>query len=210
MTIEEFVDALALEESALCENFYKEKIQRNNLIIYLEEMMKIGTDILFVGEAPGYLGCAITGIPFTDERIIKQYSFLPGKYVTKGCQKESAKAMWDVLQDSKRIPLLWNAFPLHPYEAGNIKSNRTPTQAEKKAIGEKYIKFIMDMFEIKRVYAVGVQAYDTLKRMDIAIFDKDKEKSYIRHPSYGGKRQCQEKIREIFENESNAQKALKG
>jgi DNA polymerase len=63
MTIKEFVDALALEESALCENFYKEKIQRNNLIIYLEEMMKIGTDILFVGEAPGESE-DLSGIPF--------------------------------------------------------------------------------------------------------------------------------------------------
>jgi len=63
---------------------------------------------------------------------------------------------------------------------------------------EKYIKYIIDLFHIEEVYAVGLQAFDTLRSMDIEGFDKTKEKSYIRHPSYGGRKQCQEKIKEIF------------
>ena len=199
MTINEFISELALEESSLCENFYTDENKRNNLKVYLEEMLKLKPKVLFVGEAPGYLGCAITGIPFTDERVIKEYECLPGIYVINGCQREkSAKAMWDILKGLDEIPLLWNAFPLHPYKKGNTKTNRPPSEMEKKRIGEKYIKYIIDLFEIKEVYAVGLQAFDTLKRMDVVIFDKNKEISYIRHPSYGGKKLCQEKIKEIY------------
>lgn len=199
MTIYDFVNELASEESSLCENFYTDENKRYNLKVYLEEMQKLKPEVLFVGEAPGYLGCVKTGIPFTDERIIKEYKCLSGVYIINGYQKEkSAKAIWDVLKDLKKIPLLWNVFPLHPHKMGNKKSNRVPSDAEKKDIGEKYIKYIIDLFEIKEVYAIGLQAFDTLKRMDIAIFDKNKEKSYIRHPSYGGRKQCQEKIKMIF------------
>ena len=199
MTIDEFVDELALEESSLCNNFYTDEDIRNNLKVYLEEMMKLKPKVLFVGEAPGYLGCAKTGIPFTDERIIKEYKCLPGVYKISGCQKEkSAKAIWDVLREIDDIPLLWNAFPLHPHKADNKRINRTPNEMEKTLIGEKYIKYIIDLFEIERVYAIGLQAFNTLKRMDIVNFDKEKKRSYVRHPSYGGKKQCQEKMKEIF------------
>lgn len=199
MTIEEFVNELSLEKRKLCENFYKDEDRKNNLITYLKEMEKLKPRVLFIGEAPGYLGCAITGIPFTDERVIKEYNCIPGNYVIKGSQKEkSAKALWDVLKETDSVPLLWNAFPLHPYKEGNVRSNRQPTLSEKKEIGEKYIKYIIDLFNIEEVYAVGLQAFDTLRRMDIEGFDKTKEKSYIRHPSYGGRKQCQEKIRGIL------------
>ena len=199
MTIEQFVNELSLEERELCENFYKDENKRNNLINFLKEMLKQKPRVLFVGEAPGYLGCAITGIPFTDERVLKEYNCIPGSYVIKGSQKErSAKALWDVLKEMDKVPLLWNAFPLHPYKEGNISSNRQPTSSEKKEIGEKYIKYIIELFNIEEVYAVGLQAFDTLRSMDIEGFDITKEKSYIRHPSYGGRKQCQEKIKEIF------------
>lgn len=38
----------------------------HNLSIYIERMLEIKPTILFMGEAPGYRGCGITGIPFTD------------------------------------------------------------------------------------------------------------------------------------------------
>ena len=201
ITIEKFVEGLSLEqENEECENFYKDENKRNNLRIYLVEMMKLKPEILFVGEAPGYLGCAVTGIPFTDERVLNEYKALPGDYITYGMKKErSAKAMWDVLRDIEKLPVLWNSFPLHPHKFGNIKSNRVPSNIEKQKIGEKYIKYIIDLFGIEEVYAVGLQAFNTLKEMKVSGFYADREKSYIRHPSYGGKEECQEKIRRIFE-----------
>ena len=116
ITIEKFVEELSLEqENEECENFYKDENKRNNLRIYLVEMMKLKPKILFVGEAPGYLGCAVTGIPFIDERVLNEYKALPGDYITYGMKKErSAKAMWDVLRDIEKLPVLWNSFPLHP------------------------------------------------------------------------------------------------
>ena len=200
MNIEKFIEELSLEkESKICENFYKDERKKNNLRIYLEEMMKTDPKILFVGEAPGCDGCAITGIPFTDERIIREYNALPGQYSVCGYEKEkSAKAVWDVLKNVEKLPLLWNSFPLHPHKAGNRMTNRTPSVSEKQEIGEKYIRYIIELFNIEKIYAIGVQAFDMLKEMNIKEFDPLRETSYIRHPSHGGQKQCQEKIKEIL------------
>lgn len=202
ITTEEFVENIAAEEeNGEYENFYKNEKQRYNLKVYLSEMAKLKPGVLLVGEAPGYLGCAKTGIPFTDERIIHEYNILPGKerYIADGCQKErTAKAMWDILNGVERLPLLWNAFPLHPYKKGKLKSNRKPNGKELD-IGKKYICEIIKLFEIEKVYAVGVQAFNTLKNIKTDKFISERNKSYIRHPSYGGKEECREQIRKIFE-----------
>ena len=202
MTIDEFINELSHEkETEYFENFYKDENKRNNLKAYLEEMKKIHPKVLLVGEAPGYLGCAITGVPFTDERVIKDYNeILPGEYKVNGYQKErTARAMWDVVKELGQVPLFWNSFPLHPHKVGNVKSNCPPRYEDKNNIGKKYIQYIIQMFEIEKVYAVGLQAFNTLKEMDVNGFEGTKEKSYIRHPSYGGKTECQNKIREIFD-----------
>lgn len=204
MTIEDFVNELSSEQDTeYFDNFYRDEDKKYNLKIYLYEMKKLNPDILFVGEAPGYLGCAITGVPFTDERIIKDYKdFLPGEYRIKGYQKErTAKAMWDIMRETGKLPLLWNSFPLHPHKSGNIQSNCAPRNKDKQTIGRKYIKYLLYIFDIKEIYAIGCQAFNTLKGMDLDGFAGTKEKSYIRHPSYGGKTECYKKIKEIFKVE---------
>ena len=45
-------------------------IRRNNLSLYLHELLSRQTKILLLGEAPGYQGCRLTGIPFTSEHIL--------------------------------------------------------------------------------------------------------------------------------------------
>lgn len=40
---------------------------RHNLSLYIEQMLYVQPTFLFIGEAPRYRGCGITGIPFTDE-----------------------------------------------------------------------------------------------------------------------------------------------
>src|SRR5205823_6053994 len=45
-------------------------IRRANLRLYLEQMASLRPVALLVGEAPGYRGCRLTGIPFTSEFII--------------------------------------------------------------------------------------------------------------------------------------------
>lgn len=195
--IEKLVQRLAVEEeNRERENFYKNENQQHNLKVYLSEMAVMKPKALLIGEAPGYLGCARTGVPFTDERVIRECNILPGRerYITPGGQKErTARAMWDALARAEALPLLWNAFPLHPHEKDKPGSNRAPNKAEIN-IGKKYICDIVEIFEIKKIYAVGMKAFNALSSLNIDGFIPEKNKSYIRHPSYGGKGEFEEQI----------------
>ncbi len=172
-------------------NFYSAKrtnLQRANLERYLMFMSEQHSDTLLVGEAPGYNGCRLTGVPFSSEHIIREgvcdgkvFGIHNGyKASTKRVKKEqSASAMWSVLEGLDTLPLLWNAFPFHPYNEGNIDSNRKPN-AKELAIGRYYLKELIEMFQIKDVIAVGNVADTVLIKMGI-------EHTKVRHPSYGGK-----------------------
>ena len=50
-------------------------IRRENLRHYLSKMLKIKPTKLLLGEAPGYKGCGITGVPFSSERIFNENKF---------------------------------------------------------------------------------------------------------------------------------------
>ena len=45
-------------------------LKRKNLFLYLQQMAKLNPHVLLVGEAPGYRGCRLTGVPFTSEFIL--------------------------------------------------------------------------------------------------------------------------------------------
>ena len=128
--IQKFIDELSTyKDSDTYENQFINEIQRNNLYLYLSEMVKIKPTIMLLGEAPGYLGCKLTGIPFTDENILNSNKFVPGngQYKTYGMQKEdSATAIWQVFEETNFMSLLWNSFPFHPHKKGLVSSNRTP------------------------------------------------------------------------------------
>ena len=115
-------------------NFYSAKrtnLQRSNLERYFMFMWEQKSEILLVGEAPGYNGCRLTGVPFSFEDIIRNgvskgrvFGVHNGyKASTKKVKKEqSASAMWSVLETLDSLPLLWNAFPFHPHkEAADLQ-----------------------------------------------------------------------------------------
>lgn len=179
-------------------NFYSAKrtnLQRSNLERYFMFMWEQKSEILLVGEAPGYNGCRLTGVPFSSEDIIRNgvskgrvFGVHNGyKASTKRAKKEqSASAMWSVLETLDSLPLLWNAFPFHPYKEGNILSNRKPN-AKELEIGSHYLKELIEIFEIKDVIAVGNVADETLSKMNI-------QHTKVRHPSYGGKNLFKEQL----------------
>ncbi len=187
-------------------NFYNAKrtnLQRSNLQRYLAFMNEKGTDVLLVGEAPGYNGCRLTGVPFTSEYIIKEgackgelFGIKNGyKASEKRVKKEqSAAAMWSVLEEMEVLPLLWNAFPFHPYKKGQPDSNRKPT-AKELEIGKDYLFELIELFDIKKVIAVGNVAEHILSRMEIAHLK-------VRHPSYGGKKEFKEQLRYNLKKEN--------
>lgn len=197
--IQKFIDELSTyKESHTYENQFINEIQRNNLYLYLSEMMKIKPTVMLLGEAPGYLGCKLTGIPFTDENILISNKFVPGngKYKTYGMQKEdSATAIWQAFEDANFLPLLWNSFPFHPHNEGEINTNRTPKAFEIRDIGVHFISELCNIYNIQSIYAVGRKAENTVKKFYSSRLPKDE--AYIRHPAHGGQIICKNQIKII-------------
>ena len=163
-------------------------MRRHNLSLYLRRMAERQPRLLLLGEAPGYRGCRVTGVPFTSESILLDeacpldlFGAAAGFRGGGGrLQREaSATAVWSALADLNRLPLLWNAFPYHPHRPDEPDSNRPPTAAEL-ATGREFVVLLLDLFAIERVIAVGNKAAVALEQWGI-------DAAKVRHPSHGGR-----------------------
>lgn len=161
------------------------KHTRQNLFLYLRAMSKMSSHTLLVGEAPGYHGCRWTGVPFTSEKVIFSHqssqSLLNQDYYVSPERhaEQTATIVWNVLDQLHRYPLMWNAFPFHPFQRDNPTKNRTPTMKELK-MGSVFLDELIHLYDIKTIIAVGNKAENTLSRIGINCYK-------IRHPSHGGK-----------------------
>lgn len=189
-----FIRALAdaeVGESAF--NQYLHPTRRSNLHLYLTDMLSRKPSTLLVGEAPGYQGSRLTGVPFMSEHIllngiesIGMFGAHRGyvktdEYPDRIWKEPSATIVWGALgniPDPRQLPLIWAAFPFHPH-AGDPHTNRAPTSQELE-IGRPFLHDLIDIFGIKNLIAVGNQAHKTLGIMG---YDVPK----VRHPSHGGK-----------------------
>ena len=115
--------------------------------------------MLLVGEAAGYRGARVSGIPFTSER---QLTGAPPAEATATIVHRVLDELG--LTDSV---LLWNVVPTHP---GTATANRAPTRREVEA----GVPFAREVARGRRVLAVG--------RIAEAALDAP----YVRHPSHGG------------------------
>jgi len=197
-----FLDALAGTEVSdrACNQFSRtdgdarmNAVRRRNLRLYLEDLDAIGPRAILIGEAPSYRGGRLTGIPFVSESLMLEgvehtrgrvlsveRGFRKATVAPKPSTEASATMVWGTIRGIDPLPLLWNAFPYHPFHAGNPSSNRTPTAGEL-AAGARFIEMLLRLFDIDMVIAVGNQADSSLESLGIAH-----EK--VRHPSQGGKR----------------------
>jgi uracil-DNA glycosylase len=158
------VDDLAQAEIGATFNQYEASPRRRaRLAAYLAS--RSSARILLVGEAAGYRGARVSGIPFTSERQLTGEP--PGE--------ASATLVHRVLAELglEREVLLWNLVPTHPHLAGNPRSNRRPTRAEVE-VGRP---FLHRLARGRRVVAVGRLAHAELGG------------PYVRHPSHGGARE---------------------
>jgi uracil-DNA glycosylase len=184
-----FIDALArVKVSERACNQYRNAIRRENLRLYLEEIGE--PRMLLVGEAPSHRGGRLTGIAFTSEQIM--LSGVDGRFLgesrgyrkaTRGPKRSteaSATMVWATIKKIEPLPLLWNAFPFHPFVSENPHSNRIPTAGEL-LIGAPFLETLMTMFPIEIVVAIGNLAERSLTELGIAH-------TKVRHPSQGGKR----------------------
>jgi uracil-DNA glycosylase family 4 len=142
-------------------NFYREgeraSLCRHRLAAYLASHRQ--APILLVGEAPGYRGTRVSGIPLTSERQL----------TGSGPTEATATIVHRVLAELglENEVLLWNLVPTHP---GDERSNRRPTAEEIAASAP----FLAQLERGRRVVAVGRLAQQALGG------------PYLRHPSHGG------------------------
>jgi uracil-DNA glycosylase len=161
---EAFVERLAAARIGTTFNFYGRGdgagVRRARLVDYLAA--RAGARILLVGEAAGYRGARVSGIPFTSERQLTGRA--PGE--------ASATVVHRVLAELELTEdvLLWNAVPTHPHRPGRPDSNRPPTKAEVAAGAP----FVAELARGRVVLAIGRVAHGVLGGV------------YVRHPSHGG------------------------
>jgi uracil-DNA glycosylase len=187
-------DLARVELSDRAVNQYAESAaRRRNLRLYLEEIEAIVPRLLLVGEAVSYRGGRLTGIPFVSEsvmlcgvdlaggrRILGAERYAKADPATRVSTEASATMVWATIRHIAPLPMLWNAFPFHPFHAGNPFSNRVPSAGEL-AIGARFVARLLRLFPIERVVAIGNQASRTLASLGV-------EHAKVRHPSQGGKR----------------------
>jgi uracil DNA glycosylase superfamily protein len=142
---------------------------RERLGSYLEARREAG--VVLVGEAAGYRGARVSGIPFTSERQL----------TGSGPAEATATIVHRVLAalGVGDEVLLWNVVPTHP---GDETSNRRPTRAEVEAAAP-----FLDELTRGRV-AIGVG------RLAASVLDAP----YVRHPSHGGAAEFEAGLRRSF------------
>ncbi len=196
-----FIDKLTTyPQSPTVTNQYLNEVQLDNLKQYLTNIKQRHPTKLFVGEAPGYKGCRISGIPFTSEYIIHTHQ---SSGVLAGCkalgnQKEaSASIIWQKLDDLNALgklktpPLIWNIFPFHPHKNGTVQSNRKPLKSEVQ-LGLTFLNDLIHLFpSIQYIYAIGQVSANIIQTLS-------QYKGVIRHPANGGKVQMNLDMDRIF------------
>jgi len=187
------------KSSSTVYNPYGNKDICNNLKLYFKWLLKHNHHVLMIGEAPGYKGCRLTGIPFTSGDIIKNskheiFKDIGGKIkLRKVASENTAAILWEFLEDNKPVPVLWNAFPFHPHISGVRESNRSPTAVEIEE-GKQYLQSVYDLFKPTKLCSLGRVGETILKELF-----PSKQITYIRHPSHGGKKEFEKGIKAVLE-----------
>lgn len=157
----DFVHTLADVRIGATYNFYRDGKRAPLLRTRLQRYLEACSDapIVLVGEAAGYRGARISGLPFTSERQV----------AGAGPAEATATIVHGVLHelDLAEQVLLWNVVPTHP---GNESSNRRPTRGEVRA-GRS---FLDELTRGRHVIPIGRVAHAVVGG------------AYVRHPSHGG------------------------
>lgn len=175
--VDGFIQQLASARIGRCCNFYSDDCddtpfptlagrtngpaeRRANLRQYL--LTRWGAPDVLVGEAPGYRGARLSGVPFTSQFQLEN----------EGQKEATATVVHRVLSELRleEEVLLWNVVPLHPHKPMRPRSNRHPTAEEVRA-SDPWLRWIT---RDRRVLAIGrIAETATLGR-------------YVRHPANGG------------------------
>lgn len=157
-----------------------------NLRRYLE--LTAGADTVLVGEAPGWRGATITGVPFMSVRELDaRPGLLTGSAEGDGFARPDAPAAaWELsasvvqkaLRGWSRPPVNWPVYPNHPFRAPDRATNRPPRRPEVEA-GAAVALELLRALRPARVIAIGRKAEHALAAAGVAA-------TPVRHPAQGG------------------------
>jgi uracil-DNA glycosylase len=174
--MERLVGRLAGARIGATFNFYRDgrgaAVRRHRLAAYLSA--RCAAPVILVGEAAGYRGARVSGIPFTSERQVSG----------RGPSEASATIVQRVLAELGLGDdvILWNLVPTHPHRPEEPSSNRPPTRGEIAAARP----FLDELARGRLVIAVG-----RLAERHLGV-------RYVRHPSHGGARPFREGLIEAL------------
>lgn len=136
------------------------ELRRDRLAEYLDR--RADAPYVLVGEAAGYRGARVSGLPFTSERQLSGSG--PGEATAT-----IVRRTLDELGLAEDV-LLWNVVPTHPHRPGEPESNRRPTSDEVQVS----MRFLDALRTGRQTIPVGRLAHAVLGGR------------YARHPSHGG------------------------
>lgn len=185
-----------------------------NLKRYLE--LRQNARYLFIAEGLGYQGGHFSGIAITSERILLgehpdvdpksvlgewkyQRTSNPASELLnrtqklKGFNEPTDTVVWNALNRHGLASfdvILWNIFPFHPHQPGQLLTNRTPSK-EELDVGIEYARQLMELVPGMQVLAIGQKAANTLEKYGVACMTAP-------HPSMGGANRFKAKVAELF------------
>ena len=185
-----------------------------NLRRYLE--LRQNAHYLFIAEGLGYQGGHFSGIAITSERILlgehpdvdpksvlgewkyertsnPESPLLNRTQKLKGFNEPTDTVVWNALNNHGLAAfdvILWNIFPFHPHKAGQLLTNRTPSN-EELDVGIEYAKQLLELVPNMQIIAIGGKAASTLERYGIKA-------EAVRHPSMGGANEFRAAVAKIF------------
>lgn len=173
-------------------NPYTRPEASHNLRLFLEAHTGSAPHLLLIGEAPGYRGATLSGVPLCSLHLLTHdwddpwSMFGPSMGYKQPAnvsftKEATSSIVWSVLADcfpNGPAPLTWNAIPFQPF-SGSVYSNASLRKSEIE-LGRKWLWEFLELFSNSILVAVGARADEALSELEI-------NHHHVRHPSRGGK-----------------------
>lgn len=173
-------------------------VRKRNLRKYLQSIVDLGSDTIWMGRDLGYRGGRRTGLALTDEERLNLFAKLyPGSVpekATKGpiVAERTATEIWNILSRLEMPPLLWNVFPFHPHELNSPMTNRRFTISELANVSDLNHELVT-WLKIKKIICIGQDAATYAKSLGLEV-------ECVRHPSYGGTKDFRLGMQRVYGN----------
>jgi|SRR6185312_15748492 len=163
----------------------------------VEQAAERGVESIWIGRDLGYRGGRRTGMALTDDVHMEHYSqrwdFAVNRpTIGEAVAERTAAVIWRMLDQIDTRVFLWNVFPLHPHEPDAPFTNRQHNAAERRA-GEEILDMLIGLLRPARIVAIGNNAAAAANRISGST-----AAVAVRHPSYGGQRQFEHTIAELY------------